>query len=524
MPTVAAPLMSATVVSASQVNLAWNSVAGASGYLVDEWINGAWQQIGNFGSGTTACHVTGLTPNTTYYFDVGAYDWSGTSWANYWSATTLVAAPTFTATAAGGTQVNMRWNSVAGATGYLVEEWINGAWQQIGNFGTATTACYVPGLTPNTTYYFNVGAYNALGTTWGTYKTVTTSVTTMTFDHPAAGMAYSPVSGTLFGPSGPSYLDVRQGEIGDCWLLSSLAVTAARAPQDIRNMFTYNGTATENGFVVGVYTVRLFDTYGVARNIVVDTELPGGGTEYDRPVNGVLWVALAEKAYAQANGHGWVGTQHMGVDSYAALDFGDPSWALHAITGNSAGAYYVNPTNIAAAWNAGQLIVITSSSTPGSYLVATHCYAVVGYNPASSMPFVVYNPWGTNSTGWAPALYNGRQVYGIFNASGTFLLQNFDGQSIVYGAESVPASPARPVRGDFASPSSRSAAAVGLDAAFRPARLADATISSPPGFAMHPSSSPALVDALYAEVGDSEFAADLLWQSQFAKGDEGQPF
>src|SRR5712692_9550649 len=73
MPTVAAPWLTATAVSGTQINLGWNSVAGANGYLVDEWINGAWKQIGNFGSGASGCPVSGLSPNNTYYFDVGAY-------------------------------------------------------------------------------------------------------------------------------------------------------------------------------------------------------------------------------------------------------------------------------------------------------------------------------------------------------------------------------------------------------------------------------------------------------------------
>ena len=68
-------------------------MSGASGYLVDEWINGAWKQIGNFGSGVTSVSVTGLSPGTTYNFDVAAYNSSGTTWANSQSATSFKAAP-----------------------------------------------------------------------------------------------------------------------------------------------------------------------------------------------------------------------------------------------------------------------------------------------------------------------------------------------------------------------------------------------------------------------------------------------
>ena len=173
--TPAAPSLTATVVSGSQINLAWNGVSGACGYLVDEWVNGAWSQIGSYGSGVTGCSVAGLSPNTTYYFDVAAYNSAGTSWANYQSATTSAnlsppAAPSFTATAASGTQINLSWNTVSGASGYLVDEWINGAWPQIGSYGSGTTGCSVTGLSPGTTYYFDVAAYNSAGTSWANYQ------------------------------------------------------------------------------------------------------------------------------------------------------------------------------------------------------------------------------------------------------------------------------------------------------------------------------------------------------------------
>jgi hypothetical protein len=89
MPTVAAPVWTATAVSTSEIDLGWNSVSGANGYLVDEWINGAWQQIGNVSSASTGYSITGLSPNTKYFFDIGTSDSSGTSWANWQAATTL---------------------------------------------------------------------------------------------------------------------------------------------------------------------------------------------------------------------------------------------------------------------------------------------------------------------------------------------------------------------------------------------------------------------------------------------------
>jgi hypothetical protein len=352
------------------------------------------------------------------------------------------AAPVLTAAAVSSSQVNLSWKAVSGATSYQIEEVVGGVWKQIGSVTSRTTAVSITGLSAGTTYTFDVVASNSAGSDWGAKQSVTTraaATSTMTIDHPAAATSYSNVAGSLFGAGGPTFTDVRQGAVGDCWLLASLAEVAARAPQDITSMFSYAGTTVENGVTVGLYNVRLFDTHGVAHTYVVDTELPSGGNYYDHPANGVLWVALAEKAYAQANGAGAVMTQYKGSDSYSALNGGDPAWALQAITGKSSSDYYLNTTTLAADMSAGHLAVLGSLATHASpYIVGsptegTHAYAIVGYNPASSTPYEIYNPWGTNSSGWSPYTDQGRQVYGLAWVSATFLSQNFASQAIGLG-------------------------------------------------------------------------------------------
>jgi hypothetical protein len=430
-----APMLTATSVSSTQINLSWRSVSGASGYLVDQQINGAWSQIGSFDGTVTSDAVTGLSPSTTYNFKVGAFNSAGTSWSTSKSAKTGTppAAPSFTATAFSASQINLAWTRVTGATGYAVAEWINGAWSQIGSFGSTVTSDAVTGLSPGTTYSFIVGASNSQGTSWANSRSATTGIAV---DHPQAAKAYSLVSGSLFGSNGPSYLDVEQGYLGDCWLMAGLAEVAARDPVDIRNMFTAAGTTVENGTVVSLYTVRFFNNAGVAQYVTVDTELPSGGTYYDNVANGVLWAALAEKAYAQANGAGIVTTGSPGSDSYDALESGDPVWSLRAITGRPAGDYSINPANIVNAWNAGQLVVLGTTNPVSSYIVPGHAYAMVDYNASNNLPFEIYNPWGTDSSGWALGTYNGHKVYGLFVASSPFVSDNFSSQT--FGSGAVP--------------------------------------------------------------------------------------
>jgi hypothetical protein len=57
-------------------------------------------------------------------------------------------------------------------------------------------------------------------------------------------------------------------------------------------------------------------------------------------------VALAEKAYVEANAVGIVTSNNVGIRSYDALNNGDPAWALQAITGKSASDYSINPSMV----------------------------------------------------------------------------------------------------------------------------------------------------------------------------------
>ena len=344
-------------------------------------------------------------------------------------------APVLSLSAISDSEIDVNWTNT-GAAGYDIVEWVNNQWNQVGFYGPDTTGTAITGLAPGSTHTYDLVTYDPTSDqpwTWGDPQTATTlnqnpTPSPGTIDHPAirSGLQYSVVNLPLFGANGPVCTDVNQGAVGDCWFLSSLAEVAARNPAAIKSMFTDLGSANEGGVTVEMYKVRFYNASGTAQFVTVDNELPNGGDEYDHP-NGCLWVTLAEKAYAQANGAGFVQTQHMGSDSYDALDGGDPAWALHALTGLSTSSFAFNPSDVAGAWNAGKYIVLgTSQSPPDSHIVGDHAYALVGYNPANSQPFTVFNPWGSDTSGFVPG---DQERYGLFNATGTFLSQNFNDES-----------------------------------------------------------------------------------------------
>jgi hypothetical protein len=355
----------------------------------------------------------------------------------------MFSAPQLTVTPYSTTEMALVWTTVPNAMQYVADyRTIGGAWQSTNVANNSDNLTFTGALNPNTTYQFQVGAQMTAGTKQGagqaSWSNIVTAETGTGLALPTAATAYSnfgtaSYGGSLFGKNGPSYLDVQQGTAADCWLLASLAEVAARDPQDIQNMFSWAGTAVDQNGTVNLYTVRFYDSKGVAEYVGVDAELPAGGATYDHPVNGVPWVALAEKAYAEANSLGYVTTTQPGKNSYAALNGGDPAWALRAITGKPASDFAVNTGNLASAWGKGELIVLVSDSKPASNkIVPNHCYAMVNYTPtgpSAVAPYELYNPWGTNSAGYAPG-----GMLGLFGANAGFISQNFQTESTGSGA------------------------------------------------------------------------------------------
>ena len=68
-----APKLSATILSATSVQLNWNSVAGTDGYKI-YWSDGVHRYLlGSVGAGVTSVRITGLSSGATYQFQVEAF-------------------------------------------------------------------------------------------------------------------------------------------------------------------------------------------------------------------------------------------------------------------------------------------------------------------------------------------------------------------------------------------------------------------------------------------------------------------
>jgi hypothetical protein len=200
--------------------------------------------------------------------------------------------------------------------------------------------------------------------------------------------------------------------VGDCYYVGALAEVALQTPATIQNMFVVNGD--------GTYGVRFYQN-GTSRWVTVDSQLPtysGGWFLYANlgshasDASNVLWVALAEKAYAQMNEAGWLRPAAWGggVNSYEGIEGGMFTDAARQIANRAGSNNYVNGTSDDASLNnaftTGKLVGFASKGTPAdSRVVRNHQYVVVGYN-SSTKTVTLYNPWGTNNGSSYPGLLN----------------------------------------------------------------------------------------------------------------------
>lgn len=246
------------------------------------------------------------------------------------------------------------------------------------------------------------------------------------------GISYQNATGVLFSGT-PSRNDGRQGYLGDCYFIASLTSIADRSTAAVQNMFLDNGD--------GTFTIRFY-TNSIADYVTVNRRLPtlGNGTlAYSglglsaSSSSTSLWVALAEKAYAQWNETGNAGRD--GTNTYAGIEGGWMSNVNAQVLGYSSSNYATATTTKQQLINflgSGKAVTIGTKSSVASGWVGGHAYIVNSYN-AGNDTFDLYNPWGTSHAGsvsWAQIQSN-CDFYAVTESSGTSAISTVSVRSAV---------------------------------------------------------------------------------------------
>lgn len=204
------------------------------------------------------------------------------------------------------------------------------------------------------------------------------------------------VPGTSLWGAGPALNDVRQGQLGDCFLMASLDSLAFSEPARLYQIAVDLGD--------GTYAVR-FVRSGVVSYVRVDADL--SSLQAAVSSSGGMWVPVIEKAYAY---------YRTGANTYASLDTGWMYATLQDLGCAASNILIPSPASETAQTDSALAATIESGlaaghglsiGTPatildGAPLIASHAYAVLGVyydSAAASWEIQLRNPWGFDGAG-----------------------------------------------------------------------------------------------------------------------------
>lgn len=210
-------------------------------------------------------------------------------------------------------------------------------------------------------------------------------------------VSYSWVPGNLF-VDGVKETDVIQGQIANCYMVSSFAAIAHTHPDAIQNAIKDNGD--------GTFTVRFFQQNGYGAptpvNVTVDGELPtryGSSLYYAKGADrSELWVPLLEKAFAQwKGGYEAIGNGGSPADVMGAL-LGTRDQYVGLYEGMNGDRLF---QQLKAGVDSGKSVVAATHGEDqealytGTGMYAWHAYTVLGVSEENGQKYVTLrNPWG----------------------------------------------------------------------------------------------------------------------------------
>jgi len=224
---------------------------------------------------------------------------------------------------------------------------------------------------------------------------------------------------SIIGPSGITFNDIQQGELGNCYFLSALASIASVNPNIIQNMFVETWLWSS-----GIFKTKWLIN-GKESIIAVDNKIPAGAynTYFTHPsLTGEWWPVVLAKSWAKIFG------------SFKAAESGYQSTVVNAITRSPSTAVETASKTDAAIWEllmtakSKKYPMYASTSSAAQYgLVKGHAYSILKpYNhPVYGQVVKCYNPWGSDK--YKGAIPNNPEINGDKPGVFTIALSEFRG-------------------------------------------------------------------------------------------------
>ena len=284
----AAPTLgAASNVTGNSFTVNWNSVTGATGYQLDvsttntfgSYVSGYQNRdVGNMNS----FNVTGLNPNTIYYYRVRAYNGSGASTnSGINSVMTGPAAPTASASNVTTSSFTANWNSVSGGSDYRLDvstsssfsSYVSG-YQNL-SVGNVTNR-NVTGLSAGGTYFYRVRASN------GTSASDNSNVVSVTLVPAAPVATAATISFKAFSANWNASTGASGYRLDVATDISFTNYVPGYQNRDVGNMssFTVKGLNPNSTYY---YRVRAYNVNGITGNsntITVTTASPPNPTPF----------------------------------------------------------------------------------------------------------------------------------------------------------------------------------------------------------------------------------------------------
>ncbi|MBK9138012.1 MAG: fibronectin type III domain-containing protein [Verrucomicrobia bacterium] len=259
-PPAAPANLTATAVSPTQINLAWQDLANnETGFQVERSIaGGAWTLAATLGANVTVFQDTGLTPETAHSYRVRAVNAGGASaWSNVGSASTP-AIPTLNpplnpaATAVSWGMVDLVWtdnNTIE--DGFEVQRSVGGqAWTPVAWVGPNLTSYRDSGLSAQTAYSYRVLAFSG-----ASYSAASTTVTVATpaFVAPTATVTFNSIG----SEDGYTLESAETSNIGGSFKAGTAYVGDSSRKYQYKSIFSFDTGPLPDSAVVVAAQLRL---------------------------------------------------------------------------------------------------------------------------------------------------------------------------------------------------------------------------------------------------------------------------